>query len=104
MRQIVVIAFVMEEPRVVMGSRARIDLGERPRMENVPIPRSCIWVNVGDTSDVEKARQFCDQQSKDAPDAPGRHQVLTYPLTEEEPLEAARRDIMRFYAGASQRA
>ena len=50
--------------------------------------RSCIWLNTGRQKDVKEAVEFAKRNE---------YFVLTYPITEKDPLEKARKDVLEFY-------
>lgn len=63
----------------------RHDLGERPKMEEVPDPKSLIWLNEGTATDLKKAKAYARQEG---------YSVFTYPTTERDPLGRAKKDVL----------
>ena len=82
----IVIAWTAEDCRPV-GPMARIDLGERTKLEWFPVGRSAMWKNQGTDADVEKARAYAATQDG--------YRVFVYPATEPTPLARARRDVLK---------
>ncbi len=59
------------------------DLGERPPLREVKRAQAAMWLISGSETDVDRARAFCRLEPE--------WSVYTFPPTEAEPLEAAKR-------------
>lgn len=82
----IVLAKVIEEARVVAGSKVpRVDLGERHSMETYRRPVAMMWLARGGDSDAAKARAYAAGEG---------YGVLIYPSTERDPLGRAKAEIM----------
>lgn len=67
----------------------QIDLGKRPRFEEVVVPSAAMWVRKGTAQDVASARAFIKREGKTGGG------VFVYPASEKHPLERAREDVLR---------
>lgn len=56
----IVLAGVRDAYRVKPGTVARIDLGERHKLETYVEPVAVFWLNEGAAADVEKARAYME--------------------------------------------
>ena len=83
----VVVAWMDEEHRAVGFDISRIDLGERPKMEDVLIPRAAIWVADGRAADIDRARAFAAGFGRGA-------KVFTFLKSEADPIGAAKRWLL----------
>lgn len=83
----IVLAWVVEDFEVVRERRR--DLGERPELKTIYVPRTVMWLNSGTEADVKKATDYATKE-KD-------HKVLvfTYPKSERDPLGRAKKDVMK---------
>ncbi len=71
-----------ETVRVPRGE-ARIDLGERPPLEDLRVPKAVVWLLDGEESDRVKAEAHA-QTIEGA-------EVFTFPVTEKDPIGRAKR-------------
>jgi hypothetical protein len=83
--QLTIVLARVEQDQVIVR-HGRIDLGERHTFAPVDRPVAMIWLNAGDSADVERARAYASQND---------YVVFTYPTTEPEPLMRARLDVMK---------
>jgi hypothetical protein len=80
----IVLGWVTTELEVVRARRT--DLGELPDLKQVLVPKAVVWVNKGSEKDLEKAHSYAKAQ-KDRTVL-----VFTYPKTEKDPLERAKKE------------
>ena len=83
----VVVIWVETVKQAVDPHLTRVDLGERHKWKDVQVPRGCVWVRHGSAADVDSAKAWAATQAEDV-------QVLTLPATEEDPIGAAKRQVM----------
>jgi hypothetical protein len=74
-----------EESREWTGKAFAADLGERPELRDVLVPRACMWLNEATVRDVEAAKAYANREG---------FKVFTY-TNEKDPIGAAKRDILR---------
>lgn len=60
---------------------ARVDLGERPKLREVPVAKALCWANKGTAEDLAKATKWATAEG---------YSVHTFPTTERRPLELAK--------------
>jgi len=84
-QQIAIVLARIETDQVIV-KQGRIDIGERHTFAEVPKPVSLMWLNEGTVSDVVAAKRFASKEG---------YSVFTYPVTESQPLQRARKDIMK---------
>lgn len=77
----IVLAKIEMKPTVVDTSG--IDLGKTPKIRITKKPVAVMWINHGNTDDLEKARDFAKKES---------YTVFVY-FNEPNPLERARQEI-----------
>ena len=84
----IVVAWVDVEFEAVGWDTARIDLGERPKMEARRRARAVVWLNAGTAADVTRAQAFVADE--------GLHlgRVFVLPSDTIDPLRAARSKMM----------
>lgn len=73
----------------VVDGPYRADLGETPRLKQIPAASAMVWLSHGTDVDAAKARSFADGDG---------WQVFVYPTTEQNPLGRAKADAMRIYS------
>lgn len=78
----IVVAWLVDEVEVV--SSGRRDIGERPTLRDVKVPRAVMWKSGGSEKDIEKAQIYAAKEG---------YQVFVYPTSERDPLGRARREI-----------
>jgi hypothetical protein len=83
----IVAAWVVTDFEVV--SQGRRDLGERPKLREVKVPKAVMWANKGTSEDVEKAKAWARKETD--------HEVavLVYPTSEPDPMGRAKRDVLK---------
>ena len=83
----IVLAWIVEDFEVV--SERRTDLGERPRLKTVFVPKTVMWLNYGTPQDLEKAVGYAKTQTD--------HKILVfdYPDSEKDHSERPRRTSSR---------
>jgi len=86
MRQTIVLARVVEES-VHDGKPYARDLGYLPKFKTVRVPQAVVWLNDGNTADVEKAHAHCAQEGQG-------WRVFTMSTSIPDPLETARRLVL----------
>jgi len=86
MRQTIVLARVVEES-VHDGKPFARDLGHLPKLKTVRIPQAVVWLNSGDSIDVEKAHAHCRTEGQG-------WRVFTMSMSVADPLETARRLVL----------
>jgi hypothetical protein len=82
----IVLTWVEDESEFV-GPEARVDLGERRQTRAVKVAKAALWKARGTAADVEKARAYA---AKEGP----THRVFTYPPTDRDWKEHAKRDAL----------
>lgn len=87
----IVIAWTETSSRPIRERRT--DLGERPVMEDFEQPFSVMWLGEGDEDDVERARNYADEM-RENDHYKNKVKVFTYPVSERDPLERARCEIL----------
>lgn len=83
----IVLAWIVEDFKVVRERRR--DLGERPEMEAILVPKAVVWLNAGTDEDVEKAKVYAAKETD------YQIAVFAYPTSEREPIERAKVDVMK---------
>lgn len=92
-RQIVIAWTVTES--VYDGKPYARDLGARPGFRLEVQGRAAMWLRRGTAADVAKAKAYAETETaKNTDTARGPVQVFTFPTSEAEPLEAARRAVV----------
>ena len=86
MPKTIVIAWTTVAMEIVRERRT--DLGERPELREVNVPRACVWLNEGGPADVMKAHAYAATL-----DGPLRL-VFAYETSEPDPIARAKRDIL----------
>lgn len=86
----IVLAWVVEDFEVV-GER-RTDLGERPKLRQVDVAKTVMWLNRGSDEDVKKAKAYAAKELN------YEIVVLTYPTAEKDPLGRAKKDVLKMAA------
>lgn len=61
------------------------DLGIRPTLKEIAVPRACVWLNRGTAADLAKATAYAPTEG---------YRVFTYPTSERDPLGRAMQDVM----------
>ena len=69
----------------VVGTWAA-DLGQRPKFRDVAVAKAMIWLNKGDQSDMPKALAYARNEG---------YSVFSYPASDADPLDRAKRDVLR---------
>lgn len=85
----IVWAWVTEEQRYARDSYGR------PALVTERVAHACVWLNKGDAADLAKATATAVQENRKIDDASEHRRVLTYPITEQDPLGRARRDVLK---------
>ena len=75
----IAVAWTVEEFRVIRPGQQ--DLGRPPVFEAYREPKAVIWCNSGGGEDLVKAQKWADSEG---------YRVITLPVTEPDPLGAAR--------------
>jgi hypothetical protein len=80
----IVLAWVSPDLEIV--SPGRIDLGERPVLKQVLVPRAAMWLKRGTDEDLEKAKAYAKAQK-------GEYVfVFTYLASEKDPIGRAKKE------------
>lgn len=85
----IVLAWIVEDFKVVRERRT--DLGERPELEQIFVPRAAIWLNKGSNDDARKAQAYAETVTDQ------KTVVFVYPTNTKDPLGHAKRDVMRMF-------
>jgi len=85
------IVIASTKPELEIIERGRTDLGERHKFKEIQIPLAMMWLNEGTEEDKEKAEDYARKNDS---------KVFCY-YNEREPLERARRDIMKDIKGVN---
>lgn len=80
------LAWVVPDFEVVKQRRS--DLGERPEMKEVKIPKAAVWLKRGTKADIEKAKAYAEKETD------YKIAVLMYPTSERDPIGKAKRDVL----------
>jgi len=86
----IVLAGVRDAYRVKPGTVARIDLGERHKMECYAEPISIMWLSEGNAADVEKARAYLTANCEGLIEGARGWAVYVYPTEHPDPIAAAK--------------
>lgn len=82
--KIIVLASLVEDYKVV--SDEGYDLGRKKKVETYLRPVALVWKLNGGPADVAKARAYAEQEG---------YKVFLYPVTEDDPLGRAKRDVKK---------
>ena len=82
----IVLAWTTEDFRVV--GEARIDMGERPKLEAFQAPHAAIWLLRGTAADFQKAKTYAGKETD------YKVTVFAYPTSEADPIARAKRDVL----------
>jgi hypothetical protein len=83
----IVLAWVVPDFEVVRERRR--DLGERPEMKEIKVPKAVVWLKSGDDADIEKAKAYASKETE------YEIAVFTYPTSEKDPLGKAKREVLK---------
>jgi nucleotide-binding universal stress UspA family protein len=80
----IVIAWTVDEMEIV---RARhTDLGERPVMREIKVPRAALWLKSGTGEDLKKAREYAKANG---------YRAFAYVADEPDPIAVAKVDVFK---------
>lgn len=82
--KIITLARLVEDYKVV--SDAGYDLGRKKKVETYLRPEALVWKLNGGPGDVAKARAYAEQEG---------YRVFLYPVTEDDPLGQAKKDVAK---------
>jgi hypothetical protein len=88
---IIVLAWKAEDFKVIKPGQS--DIGIPAKIQKIEIGKSAIWLDRGSNEDLEKANSYANRPESIG-GIPGT-KVFTYPLSEKNPLERARKDILK---------
>ena len=85
-RCVIVLARVGMTGSRFTGRQVMVDGNWRAEIERAPEAKAAVWVNDGGAKELAKARAFAAQEG---------YTVLTFPLNEPDPIEAAKAAVMK---------
>jgi hypothetical protein len=88
----IVLAWTEDESEFY-GPEARVDLGQRHAIRAIRVPYAALWKATGTEADVVKAKKHADSQNANA--GLVKYHVFTYPTTDRDWKEPAKRDVLK---------
>jgi hypothetical protein len=76
------------ETQVEVVRQRRIDLGEKPITREVTVGKAAVWKADGTKAEVAKAKLWASKEGDG-------WMVFTYPITNDDPLGCARKDVVK---------
>jgi hypothetical protein len=88
----IVLAWTEDESEAY-GPEARVDLGQRRAFRPVKVAYAALWKASGGAEDITKAQAYADQSN--ANEGRVKHFVFSYPTTDRDWKEHAKRDVLK---------
>lgn len=83
----IVLAWLVSD--FVVAEERRRDLGERPVLKEIKVPKAAMWIKDGQASDLRKAEAYAKKETDN------EIFIFTYNKAEKDPLGKAKKEVAK---------